>query len=286
MSGGGRSPGAAPVVVGVDDTESARLALGLAVTEAVLRDRPLHVVQAHIWPLLRVPPGAPRGEPHDGGLRRRAEAVVEAALADVARAAPQLAVSTQVVDGAAPAVLLRECRHAALLVVGHRGLGAVSGVVVGSVAVQVSAQANFPVLVMLGDRERKAGPVVVGVDGTHLSERAIEFAFEEAALRRTELVAVHATDGVAAAGGRQAQDVGEWLSVGRERFPQVPVSGQVVRGRPASVLIDRSAQAQIVVTGTLGRSGLAGLVRGSVSQAVLRESRCPLAIVRGVPPAD
>jgi nucleotide-binding universal stress UspA family protein len=294
------APGPAPVVVGVDDTESARRAVRLAATEAVLRDRPLRVVHAHIWPVLRVAPGPPRDGPRDGGLRRRAEGVVEAALAEVARLTPGHAVSGEVIDGAAAAVLLRESRTAALLVMGHRGLRALSGLLVGSVAVQVSAQAHCPVLVTLGDRARDGGPVVVGVDGTQLSEQAIGFAFEEAALRRTELVAVHAANGgapassaapagwTASAGSPAAaaeQSVNEWLAAGRERFPEVPVTGQVVPGRAARVLIDQSARAQLVVTGALGRSGLTGLVRGSVSQAVLRDGRCPLAIVRRDPSA-
>ncbi|HEX2774064.1 MAG TPA: universal stress protein [Micromonosporaceae bacterium] len=273
-------PRSAPVVVGVDGTESARRAVRLAAAEAVLRNRPLRVVHAHIWPVLRVAPGRPQDGPLDGGLRRRAEAVVEGALAEVARSSPKLAVSGEVVDGASPAVLLRESRTSALLVVGHRGLRALSGVLVGSVAVQVSAQAHCPVLVTLGDRERDAGPVVVGVDGTHVSERAIGFAFEEAALRQTSLVAVHAANGGAATGRRSEHAVDEWLAAGRERFPQVPVTCQVIRGRAARVLIDESARAQLVVTGALGRGGLTGLVRGSVSQAVLRDSHCPLAIVR------
>jgi nucleotide-binding universal stress UspA family protein len=272
-------PDGAPVVVAVDDTESAQRAVRLAAAEAALRGRPLRAVHAHIWPVLRVAPGPPPDGPRDGGLRRRAEGVVESALAEASRSAPGLSVSGEVVDGSAPAVLLRESRTAALLVVGHRGLRALSGVVVGSVAVQVSAQAHCPVLVALGDRERHSGPVVVGVDGTHLSERATGFAFEEAALRQTELVAIHAANGTAAGPGSE-RAVDEWLAAGRERFPQVPVTGRVVPGRPARVLIDQSARAQLVVTGALGRSGLTGLVRGSVSQAVLRDSVCPLAIVR------
>lgn len=273
------------MVVGVDSTESARRAVRLAAAEAVLRDRPLRVVHALIWPVLGVAPGPPRDGPPDGGLRRRAEAVVEDALAEVARSAPKLTVSGEVVDGAPPIVLLRESRTSALLVVGHRGLRALSGVLVGSVAIQVSAHADCPVLVTLGDRAHEAGPVVVGVDGTHLSQRAIGFAFEEAALRTTRLVAVHAANGGAANGRRSEHDVDEWLAAGRERFPQVPVTCQVVRGRAARALIDESARAQLVVTGTVGHGGLTGLVRGSVSQAVLRNSHCPLAIVRREPSA-
>jgi nucleotide-binding universal stress UspA family protein len=306
------APGPAPVVVGIDDTESARRAVRLAATEAVLRGRPLRVVHAHVWPVLRVAPGPPVDGPPDVGLRRRAEAVVESAVAEAARTAPGLPLSGEVIDGVAPNVLLRESRTAALLVVGHRGLRALSGLLVGSVAIQVSAQARCPVLVCRGERERDAGPVVVGVDGTRLSEQAIGFAFEEAALRHAQLIAVHAANGSARADSAAMREsatsteasattessaslgsgvqplpaldpehvVADWVAPWRDRFPQVSVTSRVIPGSAARVLIQESGQAQLVVTGALGMGGLTGLVRGSVSQAVLRDSRCPLAIVR------
>lgn len=267
--------GGAPVVVGVDGTESARRAVRLAAAEATLRRRPLRVVHALIWPMLRVAPGPPRDGPRDGGLRRRAEAVVDAAVSEAARAAPAVTVSGEVVDGAPAVVLLRESRTAALVVVGHRGLRALSGLFVGSVAVQVSAQARCPVLVTLGDRQRDGGPVVVGVDGSALSDAAIGFALEEAAMRRAELIALHA-------GNQLPPPVAAW----RERYPQVAVTPRLVPGRPAPALVDESTRAQLVVTGSVGKGRLAGLVRGSVSQAVLRDSHCPLAIVRPDGPAS
>jgi nucleotide-binding universal stress UspA family protein len=260
----------APVVVGVDGTESARRAVRLGAAEARLRRCPLRLVHALIWPVLRVAPGTPRDGPRDGGLRRRADAVLGAAMSEATEAAPGISVSGGVVDGLPAAVLLRESRTAALIVVGHRGLRALSGLFVGSVAVQVAAQARCPVLVMLGDRQRDTGPVVVGVDGTVVSDPAVRFAFTEAALRGTELVALHAGNSLPAA------PVGPW----RQRFPQVRVTPRLAPGRPAPALIDESARAQLVVTGSVGRGTLAGLVRGSVSQAVLRDSHCPLAIVR------
>jgi nucleotide-binding universal stress UspA family protein len=267
-------------VVGVDDTESARRSVRLAATEAGLRGRPLRVVHAHIWPVVRVAPKPPADGSRRGELRRRADAVVGAALAEAARSAPGLSVSGEVSDGMAPNVLLRESRTAALLVVGHRGLRTLSGLLVGSVAVQVSAQARCPVLVCRGERERYAGPVVVGVDGTRLSEHAIEFAFEAAALRQALLLAVHAANGGAGTPSAVESSIADWIDPWRDRFPQVPVSSRVVSGRAARALIDESGRAQLLVTGALGRGGLSGLVRGSVSQAVLRDSGCPLAIVR------
>lgn len=284
------TPGSgAAVVVGVDGTESARRAVRLAATEAVLRHRPLRVVHALIWPVLRVAPGPPRDGPRDQGLRRRADGIVSAALQEAAECAPGLSVSAEVIDGAATTVLLRESRNAALLVVGHRGLRAISALLVGSVAVHLAAQAHCPVMVTLGERQKDAGPVVVGVDGSQLAGRAVAFAFEEAALRGAKLIAVHAGNGrssavsAAAADGDAEADhlVAESVAGWRERYPAVPVTPRLVPDRPARVLLDESARAQLVVTGSRGRGALAGLVLGSVSQEVLRDCRCPLAILRG-----
>ncbi|HEX7745209.1 MAG TPA: universal stress protein, partial [Micromonosporaceae bacterium] len=208
-------------------------------------------------------------------LRRRADAVLRTAMSEAAGAAPDIPITGEVLDGTPAAVLLRESRTAALIVVGHRGLRALSGLLVGSVAVQVSAQARCPVLVTLGDRPRETGAVVVGVAGTARSDPAVGFAFAEAALRGAELVALHAGNRLPAA------PVATW----RERFPQVAVTPRLAPGRPAPALIDESARAQLVVTGSVGRGGFTGLVRGSVSHAVLRDSRCPLAIVRRDGPA-
>jgi nucleotide-binding universal stress UspA family protein len=185
-----------------------------------------------------------------------------------------VSIGGEVVDGPPVAVLLRESRTAALIVVGHRGLRALSGLLVGSVAVQVSAQARCPVLVTLGDRQREAGPVVVGIDGRALSDPAVGFAFEEAALRGAELVVLHA-------GEQLPPAPAAW----RERYPEVPVTPRLAPGRAAPALVDESARAQLVVTGSMGLGRVAGLVRGSVSQAVLRDSHCPLAIVRPDGPA-
>jgi nucleotide-binding universal stress UspA family protein len=160
--------------------------------------------------------------------------------------------------------------------------------------VQVSAHADCPIVVALGDEERHAGPVVVGVDGSPLSDLAIGFAVEEAALRGAELVAVHAWNQPVSTGPGDmmplvydeealrsdeervfAESVAGWS----ERYPEVPVT-RIVRGRPARVLVAESETAQLVVVGALGRGGFTGLILGSVSQAVLHHSHCPLAIVR------
>ncbi|RIV37728.1 universal stress protein [Micromonospora radicis] len=284
----------APVVVGVDGSEIALHAVRAAALEAGYRRRPLRVVHAFIWPLMGVPLGPAPGAPADGGLRNQAEQYVAEAVAEVTKIAAEVPVTGAVVDGAAAAVLLAEADAAALLVLGNRGLGGFAGLLLGSVAVQVSARAESPVLVVRGE-PRADGPVVVGVDGSPVSQQAVGFAFDEAARRGTELVAVHAWLYPAPAGPgdilplvydldafRETEDrtLAESVAGWSERYPQVPVRRLLVRGSPARALVEQSRAAQLVVVGARGRGPLSGLLLGSVSHAVLHHASAPVAVVR------
>jgi nucleotide-binding universal stress UspA family protein len=180
---------------------------------------------------------------------------------------------------------------------GSRGMGGFVGLLVGSTAVHLSAHGRCPVLVVreVGD---EAGPVVVGVDGSVMGEQAVGFAFAEAALRKAPLRALHASTWNAplpapqdaavpyanppgALAGEEERLVSEALAGHRERYPEVPVEDQVVHGRTREALIEASHSAQLLVVGARGRGGFAGLLLGSVSQAVLHHAHCPVAVVRG-----
>ncbi|MBQ1051055.1 universal stress protein [Micromonospora sp. C51] len=284
----------APVVVGVDGSEIALHAVRAAAREAAYRHRPLRIVHAFIWPLMGVPLGPAPGAPADGGLRHQAERCLADAVAEAGKVAPEVAVTGEVVDGAASTVLLAEARDAALVVLGNRGLGGFAGLLLGSVAVQVSAHADGPVLVVRGE-SRADGPVVVGVDGSELSREAVRFAFEEAAWRGTDLVAVHAWLYPTPAGpgdilplvydldafrDEEERLLAEAVAGWSERYPEVPVRRRLVRGSPGRALVEESRTAQLVVVGARGRGALAGLLLGSVSHAVLHHAHSPLAIVR------
>lgn len=65
----------------------------------------------------------------------------------------------------------------------------------------------------------------------------------------------------------------------REEFPYVEVCCEAVRGRPARILAGASARADLLVVGTRGRGGFAGLLLGSVSHALLYTAHCPVAVV-------
>ncbi|WP_308284467.1 universal stress protein [Pseudonocardia oceani] len=161
-------------------------------------------------------------------------------------------------------------------------------------SVALAMHAACPVVVARGPRSSGTAslPVVVGVDGSSTSESAVGFAYESAASRRVGLVAVHVwSDTVADAEvavllDREAIEDGEHrqlvegLAGWAEKFPDVAVERVVIRDLPAHALLERAARAQLVVVGSRGRGEFAGLVLGSVSNALLHRAPCPVAVVR------
>ncbi|RZT78548.1 nucleotide-binding universal stress UspA family protein [Micromonospora violae] len=285
----------AAVVVGVDGSESALRAVRLAATEAARRHRPLRVVHGFIWPLLHVPLSPAPGAPPGGGLRHRAEELVEAAVREAEATAPGLSVSGEIIDGEAAAVLVGESPTAALIVLGDRGLGGFAALVVGSVAVQVAAYADCPVLVARG-AQRPDEPVLVAVDGSDASRQATEFAAETAVSLNVPLVAVHAYrhPGSSAPGdmqplvydeaklhAEQERMLAGWLTGLTESHRGLRLTCRAVHGRPGTVLAEASGSAQLAVVGGRGRGEVTGLLLGSVSQSMLHHAQCPVVVVRG-----
>ncbi|MCO1595072.1 universal stress protein [Micromonospora sp. RHAY321] len=288
------SANSAAVVVGVDGSEPSLRAVRLAAAEATRRRRPLRVVHGFIWPLLHVPVSPAPDAPPGGGLRHQAEELVAAAVREAEATAPGLAVSGEIIDGEAAAVLVGESPAAALIVLGDRGLGGFASLVVGSVAVQVAAYADCPVLVARG-AERPDEPVLVGMDGSAASTLAAEFAAETAVARGVPLVAVHAYRHPASTGPGDMQplvydearlhDTEDEVLAGSltgltERHPELRLIRRAVHGRAGAVLAEASGSAQLVVVGGQGRGEVSGLLLGSVSQSVLHHAQCPVVVVR------
>jgi nucleotide-binding universal stress UspA family protein len=284
----------ASVIVGIDGSEQALEAVRAAAREAYHRSEPLHIVHAFIWPALHVNVGPVAGDLPETGLRHHAEDLLKEAATEAGKAAPQVPVTTALIDGAATPVLLEESHRATLLVLGDRGLDGISGLLIGSTAVHAVAHARCPVLVIRG-AEPTAGPVVVGVDGSEASTLAVGFAFEESAYRGAELIPVLAwndstpdgsregyTPGYLAASIEQAarRALSESLAGWQERYPDIVVRPELVHGHPRHVLVERSKTAQLVVLGARGRDTFKGLLLGSISQALLCHSACPVAVVR------
>ena len=284
------------VVAGVDGSECGLQAVRWAAAEASRRHLPLRLVAAHAWPAggLIGDPGL--GVDYRAVLRDVVLGHLAAATADALQVAPELEVEQAEVTGSPVPVLQGESARAEMVVLGDRGLGGFTGLLIGSVAVAVTAHASCPVIVVRGpapDRTTPSPePVVVGVDGSPTSEAAVAFAFEEASLRRVPVVAVHVWRDLLvdptmaplldwdAVESDEREVLAERLAGWSEKYPDVSVRRLVVQDRPARALVEESGRAQLVVVGSRGRGRFHGMLLGSVSQALLHHAHCPVAVVR------
>ena len=281
-----------PVVAGVDGSQPARRAVRWAAREAQRRHVPLRLVG--VFPAL-VPQltGKMIGSAAAmrDALRELAGEQLAAAAAAAADEVAGLAVEPQIAADDPIPHLVEQSRSAQLVVIGDRGHGGVHGLLAGSVAVGLAAQAACPVVVVRGT-DRADGPVVVGVDGSPVSEAALEFALDAAAVRQAPLRAVHVWSdafvdpgltSVATWDELQQEHqmlLAERLAGWAEKYPDVAVQRAVELDRPARVLVEESARAQLLVVGSRGRGNVAGRLLGSVSHAVVHRADCPVAVVR------
>lgn len=288
------------LVVGIDDPDQSAAPLEWAAAEAARRRLPLR--------LLHTQPRMLSGFLSEYELMRRelrdaGERLLATAVDRVAALAPDVEVQPVVELDQLPAeALLASAADAELLVLGSRGRSAIGDVLASSATSGVLKRAPCPVVVVRPPRDGvtgpPTGPVVVGVDGSELSVGAVALAFREASLWETSLVAVHAwsapsvTASELAAYGLSEPDtveptrqvhaalLSESLAGWREKHPDVQVVESLVRGHPSQALIDASADARLLVTGTRGRGGFAGMLLGSVSSAALHHAHCPVMISR------
>lgn len=287
-----------PVVVGTDGSPSALQAVRWAAREAELSDTSLSIVYACALDMVRVPAGVPLPKPYHQAVLEVGRGYLGEAMAAADAVAPKVPVSTRLSRAAAAPTLIGLSSAAQLVVVGSRGLGGFTGLLVGSTAVAVAARAHCP-LVVVRDAHNDAeppshGPVVVGVDGSPESDEAVTFAFRAAEQRGVPVVVVHAwLDRVFESAWQRAMGGVEWphgrddhrqwlaahLDPYRTHYPDVELRQHLVPHSPAGALIREAADAQLVVAGSRGRGGFRGLLLGSTSQALIHHSPCPVAVV-------
>ncbi|MFV2013337.1 MULTISPECIES: universal stress protein [unclassified Micromonospora] len=265
------------IIAGVHDSASSWAAVALAAREAATAHRPLRLVHALNW----IPDDLSGGDDPQPDAYQLVERAVEIAT----RTAPGIDVTTEVSENAPATALLRESRMASLIVIGDGDLARWTCLPLDALAVQIAARADCSVLVARAGSEpapEPAAPVLVGVDGSAGSERALGFAFDAAAQRDSDLIVVRSwesesswADASAATADELAAAVTPW----QEKHPDVAVRQQVVNGPPARVLIERATQAGLVVVGARGDHPLR-VPLGAVSQAVLHHAGCATAIVR------
>ncbi|BCB75094.1 universal stress protein [Phytohabitans flavus] len=263
-----------PIVVGYDASEGAEAALGWALDEGWRTGAPVLLVYVFEWlgPVGPIP--APR--PDDG-----AERIVSARVGRARTSHPQVTVAGTVASGPATAVLVDRSEQARLMVLGSRGHGGFTGLLLGSTSINVSAHAHSPVVVVRQTAAAGDTPVVVGVDGSACSLLAADFAFAEAATRKVSLRVLSARPQPAPNG--QPPEIQGAVAPLRDKYPQVSAAIDIVDGPAGRVMAEASHDAQLVVVGTRGMGQLRGTLLGSVSQQLLHHAHCPVAVVREQP---
>jgi nucleotide-binding universal stress UspA family protein len=285
------------IVVGVDESHAAADAVRWAVRESLLRGWSLSAVLA--WAFL--------GQHHGTGddvfqpdygeddAANALEQLLERAVADDDA---RRSIERRVVCDIPARALLAASTGSDLLVVGARGIGGFRGLLLGSVSQQLAHHTTVPLAIVRADDTASAGadarPVVVGVDGSATSQRALAWALDAANLRGASLTVINAwepglTAAVAAVGEptEAAVDgdpsagamVAAMLAAAGRDDVRVPIETRLVADPPARAILEASAGASLVVLGSRGRGGFRGLLLGSVSQHVVNHALCPVVII-------
>lgn len=138
-------------------------------------------------------------------------------------------------------------------------------------------------------QDKSTGRMVVGIDGSPSSIRALRWALKQAEATGTEVEAVHAWQ-IPSSFGMAVPIMPEgWAESAEESLEKVleqetdgsvPVKRRVVEGYPAKVLLKRSEGAELLVVGSRGHGGFVGALLGSVSQHCIQHASCPVVVVR------
>jgi nucleotide-binding universal stress UspA family protein len=284
--------GRRPVVVGYDMFGAGDAAFDWAVHEAERRDAPLHMFVAR-GVLYNAAPGFGAATPWPADLTGQ---LVAEARSYAASRAPDATVTIDSALGSPASSLVEASKKADLVVVGRRHHTAVGEAIAGSTSTQVVAHAACPVVVV--DREfdcPSTAPIVVAVDGSPANDAALAFAFDRASALSAPLVALHAwwlevpdrvgiswlsEDKLTSIGDAHERLLEEAVAGWTSKYPDVDVRKVLVRALPVEALVAEAEGAQLIVVGSRGHGGFAGLLLGSVSQGLLHHDRpCPLAVV-------
>ncbi|KUF12898.1 universal stress protein [Streptomyces silvensis] len=273
---------------GVDGSAESVAAARWAAAEAVLRDARLHLIHAS-----GRDPENTRAEA--AVVRSRARQILDEAEAQVRKACPTVRLTDEHSEGPPAEALLRKGNTAVVTVLGSRGLSAVRGLIVGSVAQDVVARSHRPVVLVRTAEGEPGGAVVLGIDVTEPCDEVIEFAFVSAHLRRVPLHVVHGWSDpspTSIADGEIALVEGsnrmkEWqgfvdavLQPWRPRHPDVAVELTVRKGRPAPMLLDAAADAALLVVGRRVREHpRIGPQTGPVTHSLIHHATCPIVVV-------
>jgi nucleotide-binding universal stress UspA family protein len=289
------------ILVGVDGSAAALAAVRWAAHDAALRNVPLTLVHAVDAPMpgwLQVPALAGYKQWHEKRAHEFIESAIKVAEESIGERG-RVQIDSKVFYSATVPTLVGLSKEVEMVVVGYRGHGgALVRNFLGSVSSGLVYHAHCPVAVIHNDEPLinnvARAPVVVGIDGSPASEAATAIAFEEASRRGVDVMALHAwtdlrvsdlkelfpTFDWEAGLSHEEETLAERLAGWQERYRDVGIRRQIEIGEPARPLIEASERAQLIVVGSHGRGGFAGMLLGSVGAAVVNRARIPVIVAR------
>lgn len=272
--------------IGHDGSSGAAHATEWALTQA--RGRGVHLTLVRTWqiPALDFPVSV---ESTDAFAPTQACENVDEIIARAADGG--VTVSQHIVSGAAASTLLEASADASLLVIGARGLGGFRRLLLGSISSQCATHAVVPTVVVpsAAATDRPIARLVVGLDGSERSQRALTWAVEFAP-EGCAIVVVGAWMPSKSGFEAVAQHYTNELQRSRDRFNEILDAREAAAGStlferrfdfadPATTLLDAASRADLLVVGKRGHSGLSAAILGSVSTHVLHHSPVPVAII-------
>lgn len=272
------------IVVGTDGSAPSSRAIGWAADEAACSGRDLRIVH--------VLGAAAHGVPHQAGngvrpLVESWDPLLRAGRDLALRHRPGLTVRTALVRDGSPAAALKRCAEdAAEVVIGHRGRGGFTELLLGSTALHLAGRLPVPLTIVRGRDVEPVGEIVVGLDLLEDPAPQLDHAFAVAEARGARLrafhswrpapLAVEAGVDLRVAADTLRSHLAAALAPWRDRYPEVKVVEDVEVGHAVASLVMVSAQAGLVVVGSRGRI----MPLGSVSHGVLHHAYCPVTVVR------
>lgn len=278
------------VVVGTDGSPTARHAADWAAVVATSRSVPLLLVA-----VVRPPSALGRmlnAEAHQAEVVAESEQLLAAEKAHILESHPNLTVDTAALVGSPAEVLIAATRDAELVVVGARGHSASFAVrTLGGLSDAVATHAEGPIAIVPENAKDHDGPIVVGVDDAPEARAAIRLAFEIAQRVKRKVVAFHAYQAVVSGSryyNKPTEELESELAVEVDGIvtpiaadhPGITWERRIMRHHPVWGLVEASKTASLIVLGSRGRGGFASMLLGSTSREVLRNSECPVFVVR------
>src|SRR6201995_2658632 len=281
------------IVVGVDGSPASDAAVRWAAREAIARVAPIKLINV-VAPTLASSAMAPNHTITQGEELRARQILREAGrIVEQLAGEKRLDIHTQRQYAGVVPTLVEASNDAQMVVVGSSRRAFGRGIL-GPVIAGLLHHANCAVTVVpdpeSAQHEIGDAPVLVGIDGSTASEGAVAVAFDAASRRGVPLLALLAWSDVGVFPilgmdlrtyrDKAAELLSERLAGWRECYPDVQVQRRLVCDVPDRWLVDESRNAQLVVLGSGGRGGAAGIDVGAVTSTVLRSAPVPVIVVR------